>query len=89
MALASSLSFLLDANVISEIRRGRDPSVRAWISEVDDIELHFSAMTLGEIRKGIEPLCRRRMYLGAAGCFPGLRRTRGLVGSAQRGRLLA
>jgi toxin FitB len=47
------LSFLLDTNVISEIRRGRDPNVRAWVSEVDDVELHLSVMTLGEIRKGI------------------------------------
>jgi toxin FitB len=50
------LSFLLDTNVVSEIRRGRDPSVRAWVGEVADIDLHLSVLTLGEIRKGIEML---------------------------------
>jgi toxin FitB len=53
------LSFLLDTNVISEIRRGRDPNVRAWISVVDDVDLHLSVMTLGEIRKGTEQLRSR------------------------------
>jgi predicted nucleic acid-binding protein len=50
------LSFLLDTNVVSEIRRSRDPHVRAWVDQVDDIDLHLSVMTLGEIRKGIELL---------------------------------
>jgi toxin FitB len=50
------LSFLIDTNVVSEIRRGRDPHVRAWAAAVDDVELHLSVMTLGEIRKGIELL---------------------------------
>ena len=50
------MSFLLDTNVVSEIRRGRDPGVRAWAGEVDDIDLHLGVLTLGEIRKGIEML---------------------------------
>jgi len=50
------LSFLLDTNAVSEIRRGRDQRVRAWVSEVADADLHLSALTLGEIRKGIELL---------------------------------
>jgi hypothetical protein len=50
------LSFLLDTNAVSEIRRGRDQWVRAWVSEVADAELHLSVLTLGEIRKGIELL---------------------------------
>jgi toxin FitB len=53
------LSFLLDTNVVSEIRRGRDPHVRAWANGVEDIDLHLSVMTLGEIRKGIELLRSR------------------------------
>jgi predicted nucleic acid-binding protein len=47
------------ANVVSEIRRGRDAHVRAWVEAVEDVELHLSVMTLGEIRKGIELLGRR------------------------------
>jgi len=50
------LSFLLDTNAVSEIRRGRNPNVRAWAGAVDDVELHLSVMTLGEIRTGIDRL---------------------------------
>jgi toxin FitB len=50
------LSFLLDTNAVSEIRRGRDQHVRGWVSNVDDVDLHLSVITLGEIRKGIELL---------------------------------
>jgi toxin FitB len=50
------LSFLLDTNVVSEIRRGRDQYVRAWVEGVEDVDLHLSVLTLGEIRKGIELL---------------------------------
>jgi predicted nucleic acid-binding protein len=50
------LSFLLDTNVVSEIRRGRDQHVRAWVGDVEDFDLHLSVLTLGEIRKGIELL---------------------------------
>ena len=53
------MSFLLDTNVISEIRRDRDPHVRAWIGEVEDVDLHLSVLTLGEVRKGIELLRER------------------------------
>jgi predicted nucleic acid-binding protein len=53
------LSFLLDTNAISEIRRGRDQRVRAWVAEVEDADLHLSVLTLGEIRKGIELLRSR------------------------------
>ncbi|MDQ6805550.1 MAG: type II toxin-antitoxin system VapC family toxin [Actinomycetota bacterium] len=53
------MSFLLDTNAISEIRRGRDPNVQAWASEIEDPELHLSVLTLGEIRKGIERLADR------------------------------
>jgi toxin FitB len=50
------LSFLLDTNTVSEIRRGRDPNVEAWAEAIDDADLHLSVMTLGEIRTGIDRL---------------------------------
>ena len=50
------MSFLLDTNAISEIRRGRDANVVAWASEVADADIYLSVLTLGEIRKGIERL---------------------------------
>lgn len=50
------MSFLLDTNVVSEIRRGLDRRVRGWVDAVGDVELHLSVMTLGEIRTGIDRL---------------------------------
>lgn len=47
--------FLLDTNVISEFRKSRPHGgVLAWLESVRDRKLHISAVTLGEIRYGIE-----------------------------------
>ena len=47
--------YLLDTNVVSELRRARPHgAVIAWLESVDDDELHLSAVTLGEIQAGIE-----------------------------------
>jgi predicted nucleic acid-binding protein len=47
--------FLLDANVVSEFRRPRPHgAVVAWAEQVPDEQLHLSAVTLGELRAGIE-----------------------------------
>ena len=48
--------FLLDTNVISELRRGPrcDAGVAHWYGNVADEELRLSVLTLGEIRKGVE-----------------------------------
>jgi predicted nucleic acid-binding protein len=55
------LSWLLDTNVISELRKGRrcDPGVAAWFSQVSPEEVFLSVVTLGELRKGIENIRRR------------------------------
>jgi predicted nucleic acid-binding protein len=55
------VSYLIDTNVISELRKGDrcDPAVAAWWAKVDENELWTSALVLGEIRRGIE-LARRR-----------------------------
>jgi predicted nucleic acid-binding protein len=53
--------YLLDTNVLSELRKGRrgDQRVRAWAEDVSG-ERHFvSVLSLGEIRKGIERLRRK------------------------------
>jgi predicted nucleic acid-binding protein len=49
------VSYLLDTNVFSEMRKGRNchPSVKSWWSGVSDTELHLSVIVLGEIRRGI------------------------------------
>jgi predicted nucleic acid-binding protein len=46
--------FLLDTNVVSELRKVRPHgAVVAWIEGVADAELYLSAVTLGEIQAGI------------------------------------
>ncbi len=48
------MSFLLDTNVVSETRRKTpDPRVVNWVARADPTRLFISAMTLGEIAKGI------------------------------------
>jgi toxin FitB len=47
--------YLLDTNVVSELRKARPHgAVLQWLSEVGDVDLHLSAVTLGEVQKGIE-----------------------------------
>lgn len=47
--------YLLDTNVVSELRRQRPHGgVVAWLQSLDDTQLHLSAVTLGEIQAGIE-----------------------------------
>lgn len=47
--------YLLDTNVVSELRRAKPHgAVLAWIESVADADLHLSAMTIGEIQAGIE-----------------------------------
>jgi len=55
------LSYLLDTNVISELRKGdrADPAVRAWFEGIDDEDIFLSVLTIGEIRQGIERIRRR------------------------------
>ena len=49
------MSYLLDTNVLSElVRKAPDPHVRQWIAQRPAETLMVSALTLGEIRKGIE-----------------------------------
>jgi predicted nucleic acid-binding protein len=47
--------YLLDTNVISEIRRNRPHGgVLAWLRSVDEHDLNLSAVSFGEIQAGIE-----------------------------------
>ncbi len=54
------MSFLLDTNVVSEIRKKiPDPGVAAWFASVPADQLFLSVLVVGEIRQGIERLSRR------------------------------
>jgi predicted nucleic acid-binding protein len=50
------VSFLIDTNIISEVRKGTrcDARVAAWYASINDNDLYLSVLVLGEIRKGIE-----------------------------------
>ncbi|HEV3040274.1 MAG TPA: type II toxin-antitoxin system VapC family toxin [Candidatus Angelobacter sp.] len=54
------MSFLLDTNVVSEWMKPQpDPGVVTWLATVDEDRVFMSAVTLTEVRYGIE-----RMALG-------------------------
>lgn len=47
--------YLLDTNIVSELRKPRPHgAVLAWLTTVEDSQLHVAAVTLGEIQAGIE-----------------------------------
>jgi toxin FitB len=47
--------YLLDTNVISELRRVRPHgAVVAWLRTIPDADLHLSAVTIGELQAGVE-----------------------------------
>jgi toxin FitB len=51
--------YLVDTNVLSELRRPRrNPNVVAWLSAASDEGLHLSVITVGEIAKGIAKVRR-------------------------------
>lgn len=54
------MTYLLDTNVVSEIRKRRpDPHVLAWWDRVAAADIFLSALTIGEIRLGVERLRRK------------------------------
>lgn len=49
------MAFLLDTNLVSELRRPRPHSgVVAWLQSIDDAEVYLASVTIGEIQAGIE-----------------------------------
>ena len=61
--------FLLDTNVISELRQGKphqSAAVRTWASTQVTARLFLSAVTILELEKGVLALERRNPPLGAA-----------------------
>ena len=61
--------FLLDTNVISELRQGKpqqSPAVRAWASTQVAARLFLSAVTILELEKDVLALERRTPPQGAA-----------------------
>lgn len=52
------MTFLLDTNIVSELRRGAraNAGVVEWFDKRSPDELCLSVVTIGEIRQGIEQL---------------------------------
>ena len=50
------MSYLIDTNVISEIRKGTrcDVHVSTWYASIADVDIFLSTLVLGEIRRGVE-----------------------------------
>lgn len=55
------MSWLVDTNVLSELRKGvrANAGIRAWFADAQEAELFTSVLVLGEIRRGIESIRRR------------------------------
>jgi hypothetical protein len=51
--------YLLDENVLRELKRGGHKNVHQWIKTVDDTDLRLSVATLFEKRRGAEALMKR------------------------------
>ncbi|WP_167001362.1 type II toxin-antitoxin system VapC family toxin [Mumia sp. ZJ430] len=55
------MTFILDTNVVSEVRFGdrMDARVRAWLENVPEHECHLSAITVFELAHGVARIERR------------------------------
>jgi len=53
--------YLIDTNVIAELRKGdrSDPNVRRWFAQHIADELWISVLVVGELRRGVEGIRRR------------------------------
>lgn len=66
MTPVASRGFLLDTNIPSELTRpSPDPSVKAWVEVQPTDSFYLSAITVGELRRGLSllPQGRRRRQL--------------------------
>jgi predicted nucleic acid-binding protein len=65
------VSYLVDTNVLSELRKGRraNAGVRRWFDDTSDEDLFVSVLVIGEIRRGVERIRVRDAQ--AAGALEG------------------
>ena len=61
------MSFLLDTNILAELRKPRaNPGVLGWFESVEGPDLYLSVLVVGEIQQGIVRLRRRDPRQAAA-----------------------
>lgn len=56
------MGYLIDTNVLSEMRKGKrgNPQLVAWTARAPQREMFLSVLVIGEVRRGIEGVRRRR-----------------------------
>ncbi len=60
------MRFLLDTCTISElVKPAPDPGILAWFAQQNELSLYLSALSLGELKRGIEKLAagKRKTFL--------------------------
>lgn len=58
------MNYLLDTNILSEVQRPKpDPRVLAWLDQVDEDRTYLSAISVGEIARGVALLDEGRRKL--------------------------
>lgn len=66
------MSYLVDTNVLSELARTQpDSGVVAWL-RLHEPQIHVSAISIGELRRGIERLPNGKRKTGLQSWFAGL-----------------
>lgn len=61
------MSFLLDTNVVSELRKkSPDSGVVDWLKSVKSAQLYLSVLVVGEIKQGVDRLAARDPKQAAA-----------------------
>lgn len=69
----SNAGFLLDTNIVSELRRKQpEPRLLQWFEQVEDDRLYLSVLTVGEIRRGIIRLGDRDQQLRVTSWLDGV-----------------
>ena len=56
-----TMAYLLDTNVVSELRKGSrcNAAVRDWFEALDEADAYLSVLVVGEIERGIERIRKR------------------------------
>lgn len=60
------MTYLLDTNIVSEMRRrgAMHPKAAQWLGSVAPVQLYISSITIFEIERGVEKVARRNAKRG-------------------------
>ena len=62
------MAYLVDTNVLSELRKGKrcDKNVAKWFAAVEEEDLFLSVLVIGELQRGVNRIRRRDEEAAAA-----------------------